>query len=189
MAEDLRVKDEQLGLLKQSISLMEEEVVAKESTSSAHSAKVKLLEKELAARDDEILMLSEKLQAAHLEIKVGGSSLGRKNEELSQQLAASQSSLALAQKQLEQKLLSAARETVQPSAEGWRCPRSRGGPDAMGFFHNTCLLIKVLLSRQGVVGNIAIDELYEHVVKHRVPIEEWPQFIYRRYTHEPDYVD
>ena len=194
MGEDLRVKEEQLGLLKQSIGLLEEENHAREAKSAAGEAKLRLLEKEVASRDDEILVLSEKLQAAHLEIKVGGSSLGRRNEELAQQLAASQSALALAQKQLEQKLLIAAREAVQPRAPLANAPasaaRANGGPDTLGFFHNTCLLIKVLLAeRKGVASNLAIDELYEHVVKHAVPIEEWPQFIYRRYTREPDLVD
>ena len=87
MAEDLRVKEEQLALLKQSINVMEEEMLAKDSSADATKEKLALLQKECATRDDEILVLSEQLQAAHLEIKVGGSALGRKNEELEQQLA------------------------------------------------------------------------------------------------------
>ena len=31
-----------------------------------------------------------------------------------------------------------------------------------------------------VVGNVPIDDMYEHVVKNKVPIEEWPHFIYER---------
>lgn len=192
MSEDLRVRDEQISLLQQSISLLEEEAAAKAGKAGAVDSKIKLLHKEVSARDDEILVLSEKLQAAHLEIKVGGSSLGRKNEELTQQLAASQSALALSQKQLEQKLLMAAREAVQPRPKLEPLVEKSavdGGADTMGFFHNTCLLIKVLLSKHQKVGNLPIDELYDHVCTHAVPIEEWPQFIYRRYTHEPVFVD
>ena len=38
------------------------------------------------AKDDELLVLGEKLQTTQLELKVGGASLGSKNEELLQEL-------------------------------------------------------------------------------------------------------
>lgn len=184
MAEELRVKDEQLALLRQSIGVMEEEVAAKEGHASAAAEQLALLQRECAQRDDKILMLTEKVQAAQLEIKVGGSNLGRKNEELRQELAASQQALAAAQKQLEVQLLSAARGivAVKPGIGG-ATKAVAGGPDTLGFFHNTALLVKALLSRTQAVSNLPIDELYEHVVSHAVPIEEWPQYILQRYSH------
>ena len=39
------------------------------------------------------------------------------------------------------------------------------------------------LARSQPVSNLPIDELYEHVVSHEVPIEEWPQWILQRYGH------
>ena len=179
MAEDLRVKEEQLALLKQSINVMEEEMLAKDSSADATKEKLALLQKECATRDDEILVLSEQLQAAHLEIKVGGSALGRKNEELEQQLAGTQDALAQAQRQLEQHLLSAARDASSNLRKAREAPIV-GGPDTLGFFHNTAILVKGLLARNQTVGNVPIDELYEHVVNNKVPIEEWPHFIYER---------
>jgi len=58
---------------------------------------------------------------------------------------------------------------------------SGGGHDAR-FFHNTCLLVKVLLAAHGPVSNIPIDGLYEEVVKQKIPIDGWPQFVYERFS-------
>ena len=200
MSEEMRVKDEQLALLKQSLGVLEEEVAAKEGASSAANEKHKLLQSECIARDEQILVLSERLQAAQLEIKVGGSQLGRKNEELRQELHTCQTALADAQKKLEVHLLAKARSVV--SGGGGTGNRENqgsnnamigvvgksgklvtGGPDTLGFFHNTALLVKALLSKTQSVSNLPIDELYEHVVSHEVPIEEWPQWILQRYGH------
>jgi len=111
-------------------------VAAKEGHASAAAEQLALLQRECAQRDDKILMLTEKVQAAQLEIKVGGSNLGRKNEELRQELAASQQALAAAQKQLEVQLLSAARGivAVKPGIGG-ATKAVAGGPDTLGFFH------------------------------------------------------
>ena len=57
-----------------------------------------------------------------------------------------------------------------------------GGPDLVGLFHNTALVMKALLAQTQHVGNVPIDDLYEHVVKHAVPMEEWPQFILKQYA-------
>ena len=57
-----------------------------------------------------------------------------------------------------------------------------GGWRAARFFHNTCLLVKVLLAAHGPVSNTPIDTLYEEVVAQKVPIEAWPQFVYERYS-------
>ena len=61
---------------------------------------------------DDMILLNEKLQAAQLEIKVGGSQLGRRNDALRQELATCQRNLADAQRQLEAQMLVAARQSV-----------------------------------------------------------------------------
>lgn len=174
---------------------------AKEGSAEAAEQQLALLRKECAARDDQIVALSEKWQAAQLEVKLSGSSLGRKNEDLTRELEASKASLASTQRQLEQSLLAVARHTVGAKDGGGAgggmggkrtalsadaaLPPVHGGPDTLGFFHNTCLLVKVLVARQQPVRNIPIDELYEDVRKRELPIEEWPQFIYQRYHAQP----
>ena len=125
MSEEMRVKDEQLALLKQSLGVLEEEVAAKEGASSAANEKHKLgAQSECIARDEQILVRAERLQAAQLEIKVGGSQLGRKNEELRQELHTCQTALADAQKKLEVHLLAKARSVVSGGAY-WE-PREPG---------------------------------------------------------------
>ena len=149
-----------------------------------------MLQAEVGRRDDELSVLTEKLQAAHLELKVGGSALGRKNEELLAELAATKAALAQAQKQLETQLLAAAQQAVKGGGKALGADALAGkaavaasGPDTLGFFHNTCLLVKVLMSRGQAVANLPIDDLYETVLAQKLPIEEWPSFIYQRYSH------
>jgi len=216
MAEELCTKEEQLALLRKSIGMMEEEMAARDSSAGAMSEKTALLQRECAKRDDEVMALSERLQAAQLEIKVGGSAFGRKNEELASELHATKSALIHAQQRLAQleaettttKLQQAlggfglggngllAAESAQPLkgsvpakaakartlADGASEMEGVGGWRAARFFHNTCLLVKVLLAAHGPVSNTPIDTLYEEVVAQKVPIEAWPQFVYERYS-------
>ena len=105
--------------------------------------------------------------------------------------------LSNAQKQLEVQLLQAARETVAAGGKALPSdaiagkaavlPAAVGGPDTLGFFHNTCLLVKVLMANRSGGGgasalNLPIDTLYETVLRQKTPIEEWPQFIYQKYS-------
>ena len=46
--------------------------------------------------------------------------------------------------------------------------------------HRTALLIKALASKSQPVINLPIDELFEDALGQKVPIEEWPTFIYQR---------
>merc|ERR1740138_622477 len=98
MAEEVRTKDEQITLLRQSVGFMEEQLAAKENNTVAVAERLALLQRERDQRDDQILVLSEKLQAAQLEVKVGGSQLGRKNDQLQQELATTQEALIGAQR-------------------------------------------------------------------------------------------
>ena len=54
------------------------------------------------------------------------------------------------------------------------------------FFHNTCLLVKLLLSHSSAVPNLPIDELYDEVLHKRVAMDEWPMFAYNRFCAAAD---
>jgi len=175
LSEEVRVKDEQVALLRQSLSVMEEEMLAKEGRAGATEEKHGRLQRECAARDEQIMVLSERLQAAQLEIKIGGSHLGRRNEELTQELQAAQAALAAAQRHGRDPAAAAALTTPTFSRDAAAEER---------FFHNTCLLVKVLLSAQTKVklNNIPIDELHRDVVAKALPCDAWPQFVYEKFT-------
>ena len=83
------------------------------------------------------------------------------------------------QRQLEQQLLTAARE-ASSTLKKRSAASVNASPDTLGFFHNTAILVKGLLAKQQVVGNVPIDEMYEHAIAHKMPIEDWPHFIYQR---------
>ena len=68
-----------------------------------------LLERELAAKDDELMVLSEQLQTSQMEIKVGGSQLGRRNEGLQLELGRLKKGLAEAEARAEAMTLENAR--------------------------------------------------------------------------------
>ncbi len=178
LSEEVRIKDEQVALLRQSISVMEEEMLAKEGRAGATEEKHALLQRECAARDEQIMLLSEKLQAAQLDIKIGGSQLGRKNEELLLELQTAKAALQQAQHRVGIEPLAEIRTTSAPVGS------SHDPQVNVRFFHNTCLLVKVLLAAQTKVklNNIPIDELYRDVVAQALPVDAWPQFVYERFT-------
>ena len=181
LSDELRAKDEQVALLRQSISVMEEEMLAKEGRAGATDEKHALLQRECAARDEQIMVLAEKLQAAQLEIKIGGSQLGRKNEELAMELQTTKAALMQAQRLA----------GIDPVAEALTSTKGLV-PDGVSldsqvkgrFFHNTCLLVKVLLAAQTKLklNNLPIEELYRDVIAKALPVDAWPQYVYERFT-------
>ena len=220
----VRAKDEQIAMLRQSLSVLEDELAARESSVGSSHEKLAVLRRECEAKDEQLIVLSEKLQAAHLEIKIGGSQLGRKNDELAQELIATKSALSHAQRRLEEGTLAGIAPTAPatsaaagskpvwrkkgaaaPSATNGRLSgevatggssSGKSGPaaedkGALGgdqnarFFHNTCLLIKVLVSGSHQVDNTPIDDLYEEVLAQKLSVEAWPQYIYERLVQGP----
>jgi len=181
LSDELRAKDEQVALLRQSIAVLEEEMLAKEGRAGATDEKHALLQRECAARDEQIMVLAEKLQAAQLEIKIGGSQLGRKNEELAMELQTTKAALMQAQRLA----------GIDPVAEALTSTKGLV-PDGVSldsqvkgrFFHNTCLLVKVLLAAQTKVklNNLPIEELYRDVIAKALPVDAWPQYVYERFT-------
>ena len=95
--EELKVKGEQLALMRQSTQVLEQENLAKEQRAEVLRERQALLERELSAKDDELMVLSEQLQTSQMEIKVGGSQLGRRNEGLQLELGRLKKSLAEAE--------------------------------------------------------------------------------------------
>jgi len=179
------VKDEQVALLRQSISVMEEELLAKDGRVSATAEKHALLQRECAARDEQIMVLSEKLQAAQLEAKVVGSQLGRKNEHLALELESAKVTLAQAQQRGNLEAAPHATTGATPNQALGVIDGGRQSVDAtVRWFHNTCLLVKVLLAAQSnaKLNNIPIDDLYRDVVAKAVPVDSWPNYIYEQFT-------
>ena len=123
------------------------------------------------------------LQTTQLELKVGGASLGSKNEELLQELEALRRALAESSAQAEQ--LSSDKTQLQRAAEALRLGHAVGAGKPshteQQFFHNTCLLVKLLLSHSSAVPNLPIDDLYDEVVQKRVAMDEWPMYVYNRF--------
>ena len=156
-------------------------MLAKEGRAGATDEKHALLQRECAARDEQIMVLAEKLQAAHLEIKIGGSQLGRKNEELAMELQTTKAALMQAQRLA----------GIDPVAEALTSTKGLV-PDGVSldsqvkgrFFHNTCLLVKVLLAAQTKLklNNLPIEELYRDVIAKALPVDAWPQYVYERFT-------
>ena len=165
--EEARVKEEQVTLLRQSVQVLERELTAKEQRADALRQKLSVIEREVGAKDDELLVLSEQLQALQLELKVGGSQLGEKNESLAREAKQLRTSLADAEGQL--RAMGREKQTAQREAE---LLRLGGGGGAGGgkenarvvekrFFHNTCLLVKLMLSDSQEIDNVPINELYD----------------------------
>ena len=201
--EELRVKGEQLALMRQSTQVLEQENLAKEQQAEVLRERQALLERELAAKDDELMVLSEQLQTSQMEIKVGGSQLGRRNEGLQLELGRLKKSLAEAEARADalQRRERSPRPATPPSesarlqrqaeAAALGQPAPTGGapaalvPASRTFFHNTCLLVKLLLSQSQTVSNVPIDDLYEEVRRKALPMDDWPMFIYSRVSAEP----
>jgi len=95
--EELKVKGEQLALLRQGVQVLEQENQAKEQRAEVLRERQALLERELFAKDDELMVLSEQLQTSQMEIKVGGSQLGRRNEGLQLEMGRLKKSLVEAE--------------------------------------------------------------------------------------------
>ena len=189
--EELRVKGEQLALMRQSTQVLEQENLAKEQQAEVLRERQALLERELAAKDDELMLLSEQLQTSQMEIKVGGSQLGRRNEGLQLELGRLKKSLAEAEARADALQRESARLQRQAEAAALGQPAPTGGapaalvPASRTFFHNTCLLVKLLLSQSQTVSNVPIDDLYEEVRRKALPMDDWPMFIYSRVSAEP----
>mmetsp|Transcript_10459 Transcript_10459/g.30901 ORF Transcript_10459/g.30901 Transcript_10459/m.30901 type:complete len:401 (+) Transcript_10459:576-1778(+) len=47
-------------------------------------------------------------------------------------------------------------------------------------FHNTCLLVKLLLSTRQLPATVLVQELYDEVQQKGVPVEEWPTYVHAR---------
>ena len=188
--EELRVKGEQLALMRQSTQVLEQENLAKEQQAEVLRERQALLERELAAKDDELMVLSEQLQTSQMEIKVGGSQLGRRNEGLQLELGRLKKSLAEAEARADALQRESARLQRQAEAAALGQPAPTGGapaalvPASRTFFHNTCLLVKLLLSQSQTVSNVPIDDLYEEVRRKALPMDDWPMFIYSRVSAE-----
>lgn len=188
--EELKVKSEQLALMRQSVQVLEQENLAKEQRAEVLRERQALLERELSAKDDELMVLSEQLQTSQMEIKVGGSQLGRRNEGLQLELGRLKKGLAEAEARAEAMTRENAR--LQRQAESAALGQESGAAPSGGasvasnattsrtFFHNTCLLVKLLLSQSQTVSNVPIDELYEEVVRKAMPMDDWPMYIYQR---------
>jgi len=189
--EELKVKGEQLALMRQSTQVLEQENLAKEQRAEVLRERQALLERELSAKDDELMVLSEQLQTSQMEIKVGGSQLGRRNEGLQLELGRLKKSLAEAEARADGLQRESARLQRQAEAAALGQPPPAGGataalvPTSRTFFHNTCLLVKLLLSQSQTVSNVPIDDLYEEVRRKALPMDDWPMFIYSRVSAEP----
>lgn len=188
--EELKVKGEQLALMRQSTQVLEQENLAKEQRAEVLRERQALLERELSAKDDELMVLSEQLQTSQMEIKVGGSQLGRRNEGLHLELDRLKKSLAEAEGRADELQREGARLQRQAEAVALGLPAPTDGTAAAPvpnrtFFHNTCLLVKLLLSQSQTVSNVPIDDLYEEVRRKALPMDDWPMFIYSRVSAEP----
>ena len=48
------------------------------------------------------------------------------------------------------------------------------------------MLVKLLLSHTQSVPNVPIDALYDEVVTTRVPVADWPNFVYQKFCATPE---
>lgn len=181
--QEIKVKNEQISHLKESVVVLEDEITTKEERVALLRDRHRLMESEMGAKDDEFHVLMEQLQTAQMEIKVGGGQLGRKNERLQSEKTLLEDAFKKSKSQLEEVLvefevqkkeLDELRKTVEDS--------SGAGQSKMGrqFFHNTCLLVKLLLAEKYSVQNVFVQDLYEEVLRKKVPMEEWPMYVYTR---------
>lgn len=128
-------------------------------------------------------MLMEQLQTAQMEIKVGGGQLGRKNEKLTEEVSMLQESLKKNKQQLDNLVMESAVDKKELEELRKKVGDSEGaGHSTMGrqFFHNTCLLVKLLLADKYKVQNVFVQDLYDEVIRKKVPMEEWPMYVYTR---------
>jgi hypothetical protein len=92
---------------------------------------------------------------------------------------------ALAESSAQAAQLSGDKVQLQRAAEALRLGHAVGAGKPsrteQQFFHNTCLLVKLLLSASSAVPNLPIDELYDEAVAQRVAMDEWPMFVYNRF--------
>lgn len=148
-----------------------------------------ILDSEARRRERALVELAEALQTARMELKLGGAVLKKQNVELQGEvraLAAELEALGTTPARLASLLGShAARSPAIATGGGVGSaapPLALTAHAQQRFFHNTCLLIKLLLKSDA--PNVSIPELFEAALDERVPADEWPIFVYRKLSLE-----
>lgn len=148
-----------------------------------------ILDSEARRRERALVELAEALQTARMELKLGGAVLKKQNVELQGEvraLAAELEALGTTPARLASLLGShAARSPAVATGGGVGSaapPLALTAHAQQRFFHNTCLLIKLLLKSDA--PNVSIPELFEAALDERVPADEWPIFVYRKLSLE-----
>jgi len=125
------------------------------------------------------------MEALEIELKLGGARLGEENEKALQQVRAKEAVI----KTLQDKINGL--EKVAVSAGGGQSDllkriqemedEQREKQEKIGhlFFHNTCLLVKMMITKtEKPVSDVFIQDLYDEVRAQSIPMSDWPLYIY-----------
>lgn len=187
---DISTRETQLEMLRQNATLADSELKAKSEQLQLLSKRTTLLQQELSTKDETLAVMAQKLEAAEMELKLGGAQLGEKNEQV---LRGTREKDRLIE-ELQEKLASL--EKLSQTTGGDQSQlltrikeleaEQKTKEEKLGrlFFHNTCLLVKMMLSKDADQSSeVSIQELYDEVRAQKIPMADWPMYIFTSLSH------
>ena len=107
--------------------------------------------------------------------QMGNLEASQRTQELTESLEKARKEIQIQQersKALENMLTLARQENASRSGQV--------GKDLSASFHNTCLLVKLLLNTRQMPENVLTQELFDEVQSKGVPVDEWPTYVHSR---------